>query len=119
MATHNEIGKKGEQLAQDLLLAKNYEILATNWRYKKAEIDIIALHNNMLVVVEVKTRTSTLVGLPYEAVSKSKIKLLVLAINQYVIENDLDNEIRFDIISIVLENNQPNIEHIENAFYHF
>ncbi|MBA5791963.1 YraN family protein [Flavobacterium sp. xlx-214] len=119
MAIHNDIGKKGEELAKDFLVSKGYEIIAQNYRYKKAEIDLIALHNNQLIVVEVKTRTSTQVGLPYEFVNKAKIKLMVLAINQFCEEHNLDNEIRFDIISIVIEKNENKIEHIENAFYHF
>ena len=58
MAQHNELGKIGEKLAADYLLSKGYEIVCKNYFYQKAEIDIIAKHNNMMICVEVKTRKS-------------------------------------------------------------
>src|SRR5690606_40143305 len=72
MATHNETGKKGEQLAKEFLEANNYVILETNYRYKKAEIDIIALKNNILAIIEVKTRTSIDFGEPESFVNNKK-----------------------------------------------
>lgn len=119
MAEHNEIGKKGEQLATDHLIANGYQILERNWMYQKAEIDILALKDSVLAVVEVKTRTSTAYGTPEAFVSKSKINLLVRAINAYVEKKDLDVEIRFDIISILIFKDNTKIEHLENAFYYF
>ena len=56
MAEHNELGKLGEELAVDFLIEKGYEILETNWRFQKAEVDIIAQKENILAVVEVKTK---------------------------------------------------------------
>jgi putative endonuclease len=58
MAAHNELGKKGEQLAIDFLIKNEYKILEKNYRYLKAEVDIIAQKENTLVVVEVKTRST-------------------------------------------------------------
>lgn len=119
MATHNEIGILGETLAANFLADKGYTILQKNWRYKKAEVDIIAKINNILVAVEVKTRTSTYFGNPQDFVNKKKIKLLVEAINEYVISNNLDVEVRFDIIAIIKTNNNLEIEHFEDAFFYF
>ncbi len=119
MAQHNDLGKKGEQLAKDFLIKKGYKIRDTNWRYKKSEIDIIAQKNDTLAVVEVKTRSSLDFGNPQDFVKPKQIKNLVKAVDEYVTENDLDVEVRFDIIAIVKENNSYNIEHLENAFYHF
>lgn len=119
MATHNELGEKGEQLAVDYLQQKGYKILERNWRFKKAEVDIIAQKNDFLIAVEVKTRTSNYFGNPQDFVNHKKIQLLVEAINEYVISNDLDVEVRFDIIAIIQNKNTTKIEHLEDAFLHF
>ena len=119
MAEHNDLGKKGEELAVDFLLNKGYAILQTNYMFQKAEIDIIAQIGNTLAVVEVKTRTSNAMGNPQEFVNKKKIQLLVKAINNYVIDNNLDVNVRFDIIAVLFTKNEPIIEHIEDAFYYF
>ncbi len=119
MAQHNELGKKGEQLAIDFLLKKGYTICDTNWRYQKAEVDIIAQKEEILAVVEVKTRSSTDFGNPQDFVSPKKIKLLVKAMDEYVRSKDLEVEVRFDIIAIVQKNKNYTIEHIEDAFFHF
>lgn len=119
MAIHNELGKKGEQLAVDYLLEKGYKILEKNYRYLKAEVDIIAQQANTLAVVEVKTRSSDVFGNPQDFVNSKKIKLLVSAIDAYVTSRDLDVEVRFDIIAILKEKNKFKIEHLEDAFLHF
>lgn len=120
MAHHNELGKLGEKLAAVYLLKNGYEILAQNYYFDKAEIDIIAKKGeDTLVVVEVKTRNSDFFGDPQEFVTPSKIKLLVKAANEYIISNDLDMEVRFDIIALIKNKTIEKIEHFENAFYHF
>lgn len=119
MAEHNELGKKGEKNAVDYLLEKGFQIIERNYRFQKAEVDIIAKKDDLLIAVEVKTRSSIEFGDPQDFVSLKKIKLLVSAIDHYVIERDLDVEVRFDIIAIVIKNNKSNIEHIEDAFLYF
>jgi len=119
MATHNELGKKGEELAVDFLQKNNYKILDRNWRYKKAEVDIITLKNDVLAVIEVKTRSSNYFGNPQDFVNPKKIQLLVEAINEYVTSKDLDVEVRFDIIAILKNGNTFEIEHLKDAFLHF
>jgi len=119
MALHNELGKKGEALAEEYLLRNGYSIKAKNWRYLKAEIDIIAQKENILAIVEVKTRSSITIAAPEEAVNKKKIKLLVAAANEYVIQNDLDIEVRFDIISIHKKGGNYDLNHINDAFLFF
>lgn len=119
MAEHNDLGKFGEELAVDFLEKNGYEILETNWVFQKAEIDIIAQKDTILAIVEVKTRSSIEFGLPQDFVKPKKIQLLVKAVNEYVISNDLDVEVRFDIIAIYKEDKQFKIDHIEDAFYHF
>ena len=119
MAEHNDLGKQGEELAADFLRKNGYEVLETNWVYQKAEIDIIARKEDTLAVVEVKTRSSLDFGLPQDFVTPKKIKLLVKAVDEYVTINDLDVEIRFDIISIYNKKGDFVIEHIVDAFFYF
>ncbi|MCB0462293.1 MAG: YraN family protein [Flavobacteriaceae bacterium] len=119
MAQHNELGKKGEQLAVDYLLKNNYTIIERNYRFDKAEVDIIAKKNETLAIIEVKTRSTSDFGDPQDFVKPKQIQRLVKAVDEYVTENDLDVEIRFDIIAIVKTGKGYDIEHLENAFYHF
>ncbi len=117
MAEHNDTGTKGEQLAAEFLEKKGYTILETNWRFNHLEADIIAKQAKTLVVAEVKTRRSNYFGEPETFVTKQKQKNLIKAANEYVERYKLDVEVRFDIISIILGNNQMKINHIEDAFY--
>mgnify|MGYP000206260102 CR=1 FL=1 len=119
MAQHNILGKKGEQLAIDYLVKKGYTIRDKNWRFQKAEVDIIAEKEGVLAVIEVKTRSTDYFGDPQDFVKPKKIKLLVSAINEYVISKDLDVEVRFDIIGIIKNEKGTRIEHLEDAFLHF
>jgi putative endonuclease len=119
MAEHNELGKLGEDLAVEYLRENGYTILETNWTFQKAEIDIIAQIENTLAIVEVKTRSSLDFGLPQDFVKPKKIQLLVKAVDAYVIERDLDIDVRFDIIAVNKEGKSFAIEHLIDAFYHF
>ena len=119
MASHNELGKEGERLALLHLQNKGYKILEHNYRYLKAEVDIMALKDGILAVVEVKTRSTRDFGLPQDFVSKKQIKRLVMATDYYVIDKDLNVEVRFDIIAVVLDKNKVELEHLKDAFYHF
>lgn len=119
MAEHNELGKLGEEMAVAFLQKNGYTILESNWTFQKAEIDIIAKKENILAIVEVKTRSSIDFGLPQDFVKPKKIQLLVKAVNEYVVRNDLDLNVRFDIIAIHKEKNAYKTEHLIDAFYIF
>jgi putative endonuclease len=119
MAEHNELGKQGEKLAVEFLQNNGYEILETNWTFQKAEVDVIAKKEDVLAIVEVKTRSSIDFGLPQDFVRPKKIQLLVKAVNEYVTQNDLDVSVRFDIIAIQKNGNEFIIQHLEDAFHHF
>ena len=120
MADHNEFGKIAEDLAVDFLVKAEYKILARNFRYQKAEIDIIAEKQNQIIIIEVKARNTDAFLEPQEAVNKKKIKLLISAANYFIEENNINKEVRFDIIS-VLPNQQKTLEinHIIDAFQSF
>jgi putative endonuclease len=116
MAKHNELGALGEELAVKYLAKNGYKILETNYRFGRDEVDIIASINDLIVFVEVKTRASSFLGEPEEAVSKAKQKRIIKVANNYLIENDLDNEGRFDIFGIIINQKTKNIKHLIDAF---
>lgn len=119
MANHNKLGKKGEQLAVDFLIQKGYTILERNYRFDKAEVDIIAQIENTLTIIEVKTRSTTDFGNPQDFVKPKQVKNLVKAVDAYLIKNDLDLNVRFDIIAIVKQGERHRLEHLKDAFFHF
>lgn len=116
MTKAHELGRHGEDIAVHFLAQKKHILLERNWRWQKAEIDIITQHNNILILVEVKTRSSDYYGLPKEFVSARKQELMKDAAEAYLETNNLELEIRFDVISIVIKHQEANIEHLENAF---
>lgn len=120
MAQHNDLGKQGEVLAASFLVEKGYEILDENWVYGKAEVDLIAYVNRQIVFVEVKTRTSVSFGMPEDFVSDAKQKQMELAANEYIELMNHQGEVRFDIISVLLDQKDKfTIKHIEDAFWPF
>ncbi len=116
MATHNDLGKNGENIAANYLLKSGYEILARNWRYNRDEIDIIAKSGEWLVIVEVKTRTSAWFGEPEMAVTPLKQRSMVRAAEGYIKEQDYKGETRFDVIGILFDKEKVSLNHIRDAF---
>lgn len=110
-------GDLGEHLAKEHLLKNGYNILHSNWRFKKYEVDIIAQKDHLIVFVEVKTRKNDIFGEPQIFVSKQKQNNIIKAAQQYLELNNISNESRFDIIAIISQNQQINIKHLEGAFY--
>ena len=102
MAKHNKLGKEGELIAFMFLQKENFHILKTNWRYQKAEVDIIAQKDDFLVFVEVKTRGSKKFGKPEEAIDKKKIALYKDAAEGYLEQYPTEAKIRFDVMSIII-----------------
>lgn len=119
MARHNEMGKWGEDVAAAYLRQKGYVIRERDWRSGKRDIDIIALTPDSLTVVfvEVKTRLPDSAMTPEEAVDAVKIRNLCVAADNYVKMYGVEEELRFDIITVVgTRGCEPRIEHIEDAF---
>lgn len=115
-ANSQKLGKNGEQEAVKFLQNKGLTIMELNWRTGKLEIDIIAMDNSELVIVEVKTRATNAFGEPETFVNKRKQNLLIKAANAYIQEVDFEGETRFDVISVIEENSQFMVKHIPNAF---
>ncbi|AMQ00712.1 MULTISPECIES: YraN family protein [Pedobacter] len=118
MAAHNELGRRGEQLASSYLEQLGYRILEKNWVFKRAEIDLIAFYDSKLIFVEVKTRSSVGHGEPEDFVDWKKEKQMEFASAIYIDRKNHQGEIRYDIVAIVFENEQLyKINHIEDAFW--
>lgn len=113
----DKIGIEGEQIACKYLTKNQYVILARNWRYRHLEIDIIALKNNTIHIIEVKTRSSLDFERPQDAVTLKKQKFLVTAANAFLETQNFNGEIQFDIISVLLQNGKETITYIPDAFY--
>ncbi len=117
MAAHNDIGKKGEDLAAKFLEEKGFEIIDRNYRWKRYEIDLIVKNEPFLIFVEVKTKTNTTYGLPEDDVTPRKAAQVIAAAEEYVYETGWKKEIRFDIVAIVIKGEKVEIEHIVDGFY--
>ena len=116
---NTELGQFGERLAERHLIEKGFEIVDRNYRSGKLEIDLIAIHSNRLVVIEVKTRHTAEIGEPWMAVTRQKQRQIIKAANSYIHSREIDLETRFDIVSIVHNSYRTFIEHIEDAFSPF
>lgn len=118
MAKQQKIGKLGEDIACQFLTNLGYRILERNWRYSKAEIDIIAKDGNILTFIEVKAKSYTFFGDPEESVSAYKEQLIIDAANRYMSLIGHTWEIRFDIVSVLFDKQlNPKITHFKDAFF--
>ncbi len=118
MTIQRDLGQKGEQIASQFLVDLGYRILEKNWRYRRAEIDLIAMDGEVLVCIEVKTRSYDTYGTPDRGVNRKKEQLLAEAIQSYMIKIDHQWEVRFDIITIIWrENEEPMVKHLNDAFF--
>ena len=118
MGLHLDLGRKGENLAKTFLEGLGYEILDENWTHGKAEIDLVAYKDKVIIFAEVKTRTSNAFGEPEDFVDNRKQKLLAEAADEYIYLMDHQGEVRFDIISVLFDKNANyTLKHIEDAFW--
>jgi putative endonuclease len=111
------LGKKGEQLAVEYLQEEGYEILERNWRFRHVEVDIIAQTRDQLIICEVKTRSGNTYGEPSASVDFRKQRSLIFAAERYIFSHNIDMDVRFDIISIIIGQCRTALEHIKEAFH--
>lgn len=117
MAGHIQLGQRGEQWAADFLIGKGFVILHRNWRYSHYEIDIIAIHKDVLHFVEVKIRSSKKWGLPEEAVTKKKFERLLQAADEFLFQHPQYRHVQYDIVAInTAKNSEPQIFFIEDVY---
>ena len=117
MSENHELGKQGEEIATAYLLKQGYIILDVNWRAGRNEIDLIAKDKDFLVIIEVKSRRNDTFMEPEEAVTREKQQALIRAANAYIFRKNINLETRFDIISIIHNQNETRINHLKDAFY--
>ncbi|KEO72833.1 YraN family protein [Anditalea andensis] len=118
MAQHNDRGNEAERLAAEWLVAKGYEFIQSNYRYRHAEIDLIMKYKGILIFVEIKFRSGTGYGFAEEFVDYKKSELIISAADHYVHEKDWHKDIRFDIIAVYKDQKgNVSFKHFEDAFY--
>ncbi len=111
MAQHNITGQHGEAIAQQYLTNKGYVIVQCNWRYRKFEVDIIATHNNTLIFVEVKTRSSSTINAG-SVITNAKQQQLINALHEYCVLHNITTNAQIDVL-LINGNNQ--IEHLQDV----
>lgn len=116
MGKNKELGQEGERLAAEYLQDEGWKIVERNYRHGHAEIDLIALNNDLLIFVEVKIRTNTAYGMPEDFVTEKQAENILKAAGQFMQEKDWNGNIRFDIISII-KSKRIELSHIKDAFY--
>lgn len=114
MTDKMETGAIGENLAAEYLTKKGFQVVARNFRCRKAEIDMIVKRDNWLIFVEVKTRSSNAWGEPESFVNSLQRRLIYDAAEEYIYKTDWQGHIRFDIVS-VKPGLRPEIVHFEDA----
>jgi putative endonuclease len=117
MSESQSLGQKGETLAIEYLQKAGYKIRHRNWRSGKKELDIVAENNDFVVFVEVKTRTDDYLEHPANAITREKQRSIIFAADGYIQRYNLVKESRFDVITVIVKGETPDIDHIENAFY--
>ena len=117
MASHNELGKDAEEMAVNHLTGLGYEIMHCNWRHSYYEIDIIAIKNGLLRIIEVKSLKSSDLRYPEESVTKKKFKFLLKAADEFLFQNPQYRNVQFEILSIIAApGREPEFFLIEDVF---
>ena len=110
-------GRNAESAAAGYLKARGYHIWKTNWRWGKKELDLVTLHRNELVIVEVKSRVGNAVNDPSVVVDRMKERNIILATEAFIRLHGCNRPTRFDVIAVIYSGSGMEIEHMENAFY--
>jgi putative endonuclease len=113
---HDILGKWGEDYALQFMLKAGCTLKCRNFRFNRMEIDLIMIHDKTLVMIEVKTRQTATLGEPWRAVNLAKQRQIIRVANYYTKAIQWPHEVRFDIISIVHNQDQTELQHIQNAF---
>jgi putative endonuclease len=110
-------GDLGEEIARRYLARKGYELLESNYRTRRGELDLISRQDHTLVIVEVKLRRGSAYGTPLEAVTPRKQRAIRLMAEEYLAERAPDfQSLRFDVVGIPLRGERTEITHIQDAF---
>lgn len=113
----SETGRRGEELALAWLQERGFRLLDRNWRSGHKELDLVMESAERVHFVEVKTLTAPLLIQPFEKVDAAKQGRLVAAVGRYVAAHHIRKEVQFDVVSVVLDDGQPRLEYIPEAFF--
>lgn len=116
--SNQEIGKRGEDLAEEFFRSRGFDVLARNYQTPYGELDLVIKKDGELVFVEVKTRTNLAFGYGETGITEKKAEHLIAAIGDYLEKEDVDiSEWRIDVLAILLSQNGtgPEFEWFENA----
>lgn len=116
MALHNELGRHGEQLAAQYLSSQGYTVLHKNWRHFRHEIDLIAIKDEVLHFIEVKTRQSTKFGMPEDDVNPKKMHCLIQAGEAFLLKHRQWKRVQFDVLSISINGGKAEYFFIEDVY---
>lgn len=115
--TRRNLGKRGEVVASNFLKKEGYAIITSNYRTRSGEIDLVALDGEVLVFIEVKTRSGQNYGSPLEAVTPQKQRQISKVAAEYLnINKRFDSQARFDVVAVTIGPSSPRVELIKNAF---
>ena len=117
LTTKQLLGNRGEDLAKEYLLEQGCEIVESNYRYKRSEVDLIVKDGQFLVFVEVKTRKSVDYGHPEESVGERKAQKIIEAADEFIYQNKWKGPIRFDIVSVIIIEGKAEVVRFKDAFY--
>ena len=120
MSTTREAGDRGEAMAAEYLRENGYELLASQFRCRFGEIDLIARRGDILCFVEVKLRSDRRFGLPRDFVTAAKQRKVRTAALRYLMQYPSPLQPRFDVVEVYAaqgtRTKEPIIRHWENAF---
>jgi putative endonuclease len=112
-----ELGRRGEELAAELLCARGYTIMERNFRCRAGEIDLVALDGPTVVFVEVRSRRGERAGTPFESVDARKQARLTLVARHFLAARRLgESDVRFDVVGVRFDREPPALEHVRSAF---
>ena len=111
------LGKDGERIAEDFLKRHGCKVVERNYRCPAGELDLIVIDRSVIVFVEVKTRSGMGFGNPLEAVAYRKQRKMIQAAQYFLSQKKISQrDLRFDVVGITWVNNQPEVQHVKNAF---
>lgn len=114
MAEHNDLGRLGEDVAADYLVKRGYKIICRNWRHRHKEVDVVAMDGDVLVFVEVKTRSAAMA--PSDLISFAKVRFLESAAEAYIRQSNFCGDARFDLVVLTRKAGGFDIQLIQSAF---
>jgi putative endonuclease len=116
MDGRRSLGQKGESLAADVYRRSGFSIVGRNVRIGRGEIDLIARRGSLIVFCEVKTRRTDAWGLPAEAVAYAKQRQIRSLAARWLAESGVHGHLRFDVVSVIFRDRDPEVTLIEAAF---